>query len=239
MDVKSRPNPFSKIRSAAAIDWADLPKLFERSSLFHTVLNVRNQFLFGDKGVGKTAVLKMLSGRCLPRELGDNTPFWGIYLSFGFPDGESWRDLYRASGASELFEHFFVLEVAQELSESLRRSDVDPLVITACLEAFARRIAEPRQSVTNSLLRKGPEDTRSWLASQRSEVTNHIKRHQTLSARGFPFPVLSVSDLPSVLRDAQECLSRQRPFQKLKLALLIDGYDFLGTLAGVFTPLLS
>ncbi len=239
MDIKSRVNPFIKIRSAAAIDWADLPKLFERSSLFSTVLNVRNQFIFGDKGAGKTAVLKMLSGRCLPSELGDETPFWGIYLSFGFPDGEFWRDVYRQSGASELFEYFFILEVAHELSESLRRFGVDPLVVSECLQAFARRTLEPVQMSVNSSLLKDPEVMWNWLASQRSEVTKHIKRYQTLSAKDFPFPLLSMSDLPNVVRDVQECLSHQRPFQKLRVALLIDGYDFLGILAGAFTPLLS
>ena len=208
------------------IDLDDIHLVFHRIPEMDTLEMPDNHIILGAKGCGKSTALRALTLRAWRQRAPHAIPsFVGVYQQVQSDEISPFNATCEA-GTTGLFEHYFA--VTYLLNAATQLADVLPEGFPL-LEILSRFFRQPPPSMAAAA---------QQLLDERFDLQKHVCRDPLATAESF-VGKLDLLSVKSIYEFAGRFSVAAMPFRSdvpNKLGLLLDSFDYYGTLCGVLGP---
>lgn len=219
---------------ADRMDSQALRRLFRHPPGFATCLERSNQVLLGPRGSGKSMALRWLA--YFDERPSERVPeFYGLRLPIGRFHFDHFRQTYLRTGDDRAFFAYFNWYLLAKALENFRRFPGTAKHIFRLPQSFAGVLSRHSGTPPRRALRSEEVDE---ILMAISELVKEFKKRVQIRDLdpGELAPTASLDDT-IVLLESLYSLAELRGFSAL--GLLLDGFDHLGELADLLSPLFS
>lgn len=211
------------------IDLDDIPELFHRSREMDVLERPDNHFILGAKGSGKSTALRAMTYRAWrQRSPADRLPFLGVYLPMAFDDVSVFNTTFEERRYTGLFEHFFATTLFGQFLQQLQGFVSDALLV----------------DLLRPFIPAHPQGGSIKLIADALVSDRYLARDTILNDPLTPVEDASFLCRVLTLRDIDEFAERYSLLANAdglpsRLGLLLDSFDYYGSLGGIFAHLLQ